>query len=194
MRRTVGTDQANQANPEQTAVSRQAEASAHVRQARLDDAPELLRLMEAVDCETPYMIYGRAERGLSSEDLRLMLLEAGLKQGLALFVAQPDRELAGYAVAMSGGLARTRHNVRVSALGVLRAWWRKGLGRALLEQVELWAVRQGAKRLELETMAANDAARRLYEDAGFVEEGRRRRAFLVAGSWMDALMLGKLLD
>lgn len=169
-------------------------ARAMVRPARLDDAARLLRLMRAVDEETPYMIYGRGERGMSSDDIRHVILEAGLQRGVALLAAQVGPELVGYILAVGGGLARTRHCVRISALGVLRAWWRRGVGRALLTGVEQWARDMGGRRLELETMAANDAARGLYESQGFVVEGRRRRAFLVAGTWMDALVLGKLLE
>ncbi len=167
---------------------------AMVRPARLDDAARLLRLMRAVDEETPYMIYGRGERGMSRDDIRHVILEAGLQRGVALLAAQAGPDLVGYILAMGGGLARTRHCVRVSALGVLRAWWRRGVGRALLTSVEQWARDMGGGRLELETMAANDAARCLYESLGFEIEGRRRRAFLVGGAWMDALVLGKLLE
>lgn len=165
-----------------------------VRPARLDDAAELLRLMRAVDSETPFMIYDKGERSLSVEDTRNLLVEAGLVRGLAMFVVQAGPELAGYTLAVSGGLARTRHCVRISALAVRRRWWRQGLGRAMLKNVEQWAKGMGARRLELETMAANDAAQGLYESMGFVLEGRRRRAFLVAGAWMDALVMGKLLE
>ncbi len=165
-----------------------------VRTARLDDAAGLLKLMRALDVETPFMIYGKGERGLSVEDVRNLLMEAGLVRGLSMFVAQAGPELAGYALAVGGGLARTRHCVRISALGVRRRWWRRGLGRAMLASVEQWARGMGARRLELETMAANDAAQNLYESMGFDLEGRRRRAFLVAGTWMDALLMGKLLE
>ncbi|MFO7595611.1 MAG: GNAT family N-acetyltransferase [Desulfocurvibacter africanus] len=165
-----------------------------VRTARLDDAAGLLKLMREVDVETPFMIYGKGERSLSVEDTRNLLVEAGLVRGLAMFVAQVGPELAGYTLAVSGGLARTRHCVRISALAVRRRWWRQGLGRAMLTNVEQWARGMGAQRLELETMAANDAAQGLYESMGFVVEGQRRRAFLVAGAWMDALVMGKLLE
>ncbi|EMG39136.1 acetyltransferase, ribosomal protein N-acetylase [Desulfocurvibacter africanus PCS] len=170
------------------------DAPVTIRTARLDDAAGLLRLMRAVDDETPFMIYAKGERSLSVEDTRNLLVEAGLVRGLALFVAQVGPELAGYTLAVSGGLARTRHCVRISALAVRRRWWRQGLGRAMLANVEQWARGMGAQRLELETMAANDAAQGLYESMGFAVEGRRRRAFLVAGAWMDALVMGKLLE
>lgn len=179
---------------EDSAARERAEPRPFVRPARLDDAARLLRLLRAADEETPYMIYGRGERGMSVEDISRLVLEAGLRQGVSLLVAQAGRDLAGYCLATGGGLARTRHCVRVSALAVRRAWWRRGLGRELLTATEQWARDMGARRMELETMAANDPARGLYESLGFVIEGRRRRAFLVGGTWMDALVLGKLLD
>lgn len=176
------------------ADSRERASRAVVRPARLDEAARIARLMRSVDEETPYMIYGRGERGISPEDIRQFILESGLGRNVSLLIAQAGSDPVGYVMAVGGGLARSRHCVRISALAVRRNWWRRGLGRRLLIETELWAREIGARRLELETMAANDAARGLYESLGFEVEGRRRRAFLLNEMWMDALVLGKLLD
>jgi len=45
---------------------------------------------------------------------------------------------------------------------------RYGVGRALMEEARRHAIRTGAKRLTLETMAENRTAWSLYEDLGYV--------------------------
>lgn len=50
---------------------------------------------------------------------------------------------------------------------------RQGYARALLDFVLRDAVREGARSATLEVRESNDAARRLYATAGFVEKGRR---------------------
>jgi GNAT superfamily N-acetyltransferase len=47
----------------------------------------------------------------------------------------------------------------------------QGVGRALLEAARQHAVQTGAKRLTLETMTENRAARSLYEEQGYVRNG-----------------------
>lgn len=50
----------------------------------------------------------------------------------------------------------------------------------------------GLHRISLEVYAFNPRARRAYEKAGFVEEGRRRDALLWDGEWVDAVMMSIL--
>lgn len=50
----------------------------------------------------------------------------------------------------------------------------------------------GLHRVELEVYAFNPRARRSYEKAGFVEEGRRRDALHWEGAWVDAVVMSVL--
>lgn len=52
----------------------------------------------------------------------------------------------------------------------------------------------GLHRLSLHVSAANAAALRIYEKAGFVLEGRRRQVTLQAGQWVDELDYALLAD
>lgn len=76
---------------------------------------------------------------------------------------------------------------------MLRAFRGQGLARWLLEEAESWAARSGIRRLELTVMAHNERAIHLYEKAGFVKEGIRKRALRVPGTWVDELYMAKLL-
>ena len=62
-------------------------------------------------------------------------------------------------------------------ISVDRAWWGLGIGRALTEACIECAKAAGFSQLELEVVAANTAALRLYESVGFVEYGRNPRGF-----------------
>lgn len=64
--------------------------------------------------------------------------------------------------------------LHINNLAVLPAWRRRGVGRALLEAVLAEARRLGAVRATLEVRASNQAARALYERAGFRPAGLRR--------------------
>jgi RimJ/RimL family protein N-acetyltransferase len=50
----------------------------------------------------------------------------------------------------------------------------------------------GIERIELEVLASNTAAIRLYEKVGFVHEGVKRRARHLDGAWDDNVMMALL--
>ena len=52
----------------------------------------------------------------------------------------------------------------------------------------------GLNRIELEVYAFNPRARHVYEKAGFVHEGTKRRALLWDGAWVDAYLMAILAD
>jgi RimJ/RimL family protein N-acetyltransferase len=51
-----------------------------------------------------------------------------------------------------------------------------------------------AHRIEAEVMGINDAARVVFERAGFVLEGVRRRAYDRHGAWQDGVRYGLLVE
>lgn len=71
------------------------------------------------------------------------------------------------------------------------------VGRGLGTDATRLIVRYGFEtlhlhRISLEVYAFNPRAKRAYEKAGFVEEGRRRDALLWDGEWVDAIMMSIL--
>jgi RimJ/RimL family protein N-acetyltransferase len=52
----------------------------------------------------------------------------------------------------------------------------------------------GMHRIEAEVMGINDAARAVFERAGFVLEGVRRQAYDRHGTWQDGVRYGLLID
>ena len=78
----------------------------------------------------------------------------------------------------------------ILTLAVRPADRRRGIAAGLVARGASVAAAQGASRLFLEVAEDNDAARGLYERAGFVEAGRRPRYYARAdGSRTDALIL-----
>lgn len=70
---------------------------------------------------------------------------------------------------------------------------RRGLGRALVGEIEKHVRETGARKLFLEVAASNSAARALYSRAGFEEAGRRKDYYARGTAREDALVLRKTL-
>ena len=83
--------------------------------------------------------------------------------------------------------------VEIRSLMLDPAFHGRGLAAAtVLELVERLFGRHGMHRIEAEVMGINDSARRVFERAGFVHEGTRRRAYDRHGAWQDGIRYGLL--
>jgi ribosomal protein S18 acetylase RimI-like enzyme len=103
-----------------------------------------------------------------------------------VLVALVDDEVVGYVrLARATRLPASDHVLQVRGLVVSSPLRRRGVGRALLAAAAAAARARGARRLTLRVLGHNDAARRLYESAGFVVEGILRGEFLLDGVWVD---------
>jgi ribosomal protein S18 acetylase RimI-like enzyme len=74
-------------------------------------------------------------------------------------------------------------------MGILAPYRGQGIGRRLLQAALQSAQAKGLIKIDLEVFASNHAAIALYERAGFIREGCRRRARHLDGIWDDVLLL-----
>jgi ribosomal-protein-alanine N-acetyltransferase len=98
----------------------------------------------------------------------------------------PARGLLGYA-----GLDHAGEVADVMTVVVAPAARGRGLGRALLGELEGRAAARGARHLLLEVRADHQAAIGLYQSAGFATVSTRRRYYQPEG--VDALVMRKSL-
>jgi [ribosomal protein S18]-alanine N-acetyltransferase len=80
-----------------------------------------------------------------------------------------DKQVVGFVVVRTIGPEWEIENVAVSADAR-----RRGIGVALIKAVASQAQHRGAEALILEVRASNEAARALYERAGFTQSGQRK--------------------
>lgn len=77
--------------------------------------------------------------------------------------------------------------VDIHNLAVRREYRRRGIGRLLLQQVIVEALRRAPARVTLEVRKSNLTAQKLYESAGFVSTGVRKGYYSDDGE--DALAM-----
>jgi GNAT superfamily N-acetyltransferase len=89
-----------------------------------------------------------------------------------MLLAYEDNDVLG---STYGLLDRDQSGVgRVGGMWVEPAWRRRGVGRALLQEVFSWARENGLSRLSLWAPSHSPAALALYGHAGFRETGKHR--------------------
>jgi putative acetyltransferase len=137
-----------------------------LRQAREDDAPRIVSLIEEVYREYGFIF-------VAGDELPDVLAFAESYDGLnaSLFVAEEEGALAG---SIGVKLHRQRAAVEIKRLYVRAASRGKGLGGALVRTALGWARERGARRIELWSDTRFTRAHRLYESLGFGRGGVRR--------------------
>jgi ribosomal protein S18 acetylase RimI-like enzyme len=109
-------------------------------------------------------------------------------------VAELDGVVVGYArLRPATPLPESSHVVQVNGLAVAPAARGRGVARALLAAAEDQARSQGAAKVTLRVLGTNAAARRVYERAGYVVEGRLRGEFRIHGVDVDDYLLARYL-
>jgi RimJ/RimL family protein N-acetyltransferase len=160
-----------------------------IRPATDADVPALNALVTVVACERAYL--GSPE-GFTLEQTQGHLTHLRQANGIALVAADGDR-LLGWIDITRGPFEGLTHCGRLG-MGLAPDARGQGLGRLLLERALDDGFGIGLERIELEVFASNRHALALYRRAGFVEEGRRRRARHIDGAYDDILLFGLLRD
>ena len=143
-----------------------AEARIEVREARLGEPSEVERLFEILDA------YARGPGGQNaplSEEARANL-GAGLREhpsAFVLFGSLDDRVMGAAVCVWSFSTFAGRPSVNLHDFSVLPEAQGRGLGTALLGELERRARARGAVKMTLEVHDTNEAAKRLYARFGF---------------------------
>ena len=161
----------------------------HLRPSTLDDAPRVSACVDAVARERRYL---GAVCGFSVNETRSFLVALAESGGVQI-LALAEEAVVGWCDVTPLPFEGMRHVGRLG-MGLLPPYRGQGLGRRLLRDVLGRVFAKGLSRVEVEVFASNLAAVRLYEQEGFVTEGRKRRARLLDGIEDDILMLGLLRD
>ena len=160
-----------------------------IRKAYLSDLDGIMNSLEAVSKEgrwvaTEEVTHEQRERyrkRLTSED-QLHLCRIVDERVVGILDLTPYR-----------GIKRAKH---VAGLGMLllEEYRGLGIGSGLMEAALSWAPEHGFVKISLSVFSNNEAAIRLYQKFGFLEEGRLKQQFKIMDEYVDEVLMGKWLE
>ena len=167
-----------------------------IRTAETDDALATLDLYRSVVAEGRFTLLEpdelkrdeKGERGAISADLKA-------PQWVRV-IAEVDHRVVGMARVRGGELNRTSHFGEVDSVWVYEEERRKGIGTALMEEIVSWAVSNPViEKLGLFVFSTTESAVRLYEQCGFVIEGRAPRDIKFGkDDYAGTVIMGRMTD
>lgn len=113
--------------------------------------------------------------------------------GVVLVAVDAAGTVVGWCDVQRRGREGFRHVGRLG-IGMVPEVRGRGLGRRLISQAVQAAREQGMERIELEVFASNTRAIALYESAGFVHEGRKRRVRKLDGRYDDDILMALVFE
>jgi RimJ/RimL family protein N-acetyltransferase len=162
-----------------------------IRVIQIEDAENLLNLLNKLDAETTFLLYEKGERKITIEQQRKNIQEQLKNQDLT-FVLEDNKKLVGYIFGNILTGNRKKHCMNL-AIAILQEYTGKGYGTKLMNILEKYAINNGITRLELEVSKKNKIAISLYQKIGLEVEGVKRNAFLVNGKHEDELLMAKII-
>ncbi|MBF1005105.1 MAG: GNAT family N-acetyltransferase [Lachnospiraceae bacterium] len=165
-----------------------------LRNARPEDAEDLIRYLKTTSAETPYLIREPEEITMTDTKER-QLIQAKIDADRELMlVAFLDGKHVGNCSLMSiAPYKRYKHRCEV-AIALYKEYCGCGIGKAMLQIILDVAKKVGYEQAELEVVAENEDAIHLYEKLGFEKYGTFPDNMKFAdGSYMDAYWMMKKL-
>ena len=164
--------------------------AATIRAPEPTDAAAVLAHAQAVMTESEFNITTPAEFTMTEMQERDWLQGFLEKPGHLALVAEVDGALVGFLHFAVSHRQRLAHH---GALGisVKKSHWGRGIGKALMETLLAWATDEpGVEKVCLAVVATNERAVRLYQNLGFMEEGRRiKEVKFGPGRYEDDLLM-----
>lgn len=163
-----------------------------IREINVSDAENFIELVKKVESDANFMLMEAGERKTTPEQQRRQLEHICNQDNSTIFVAEQNRELIGYLIAIGGNAKRTKHSAFL-VIGILKEYRGLGIGTSLFQHVEDWALIHHISRLELTVVTKNSAGIALYKKRGFEIEGLKRNSLLVNEKFYNEYLMSKLL-
>ena len=161
--------------------------TAILRSPQIEDAADMLAYLQATTAQTRFVVREPDEAAQMTLEQEERFIRAQLDQErTVLLLGIIDGKLAGIAHLMPiSGMRRMLHRCTL-AVGLERAYWGIGLGRAMMCALLDAAMTLGYEQAELEVVTTNERAIGLYKSLGFEVCGTLPRNMKYAdGSYAD---------
>lgn len=165
-----------------------------LRNARPEDADDLIKYLKVTSAETPYLIRKPEEITITKEkEEKFLQAKIDAERELMLIALIDGRHIGNCSLMSIAPYKRYRHRCDV-AIALYKEYCGCGIGTAMLQTVLNVAKEVGYEQAELEVMVENKNAIDVYEKMGFEKYGIFPDNMKYAdGSYMDACWMMKKL-
>ncbi len=160
-------------------------STCHFRNPKAEDAGEMLAYLRTCAEETNFLLRTVEECTETVEQEAKHLTAINESPLHMMMVATVEGKIVGNGLIVFNKRLRISHRASIG-LAVIKAYWNKGIGRALLTELIEFGKAKGLEQIELEVVAENARAISLYRKFGFEFIGTRQKGIkLTNGTYFD---------
>ncbi|MCP4355501.1 MAG: GNAT family N-acetyltransferase [Proteobacteria bacterium] len=131
-----------------------------------------------------------------TQAIKDFILDSLKSSASSLFILKDmtTREILAHVHIQVGQAGRNRHRADIY-IGVLKQFQNAGVGKKLMEIVDFWAKKENVERIQLSVFSTNEKANSFYQNLGYEEEGRFKKAIKFEdGSYADEIVMVKFVE
>lgn len=165
-----------------------------IRRALESDAAEIVSYSNIIGGESDFLSYGSNEFAHNIDGERQIIREYSEGRNRIFIVAEVGGCICGVLTFWGNNRKRLEHWGELG-ISVLKKYWGRGIGQALMEFLIEWAQNGGmVKKIDLMVREDNYNAISLYKKMGFEVEGMIRRAMRIGNTYYNFVYMGRLID
>jgi RimJ/RimL family protein N-acetyltransferase len=161
-----------------------------IRKPNENDAANIIAYSKILFASTDQVLTTPEEYTITVENEKIWINNLNTNTNSHLLIAELDDQIVGLLFFMPNTKIKNAHTGEFG-VSVHPNFQGIGIGRVLIETLLDWAKRNvNIEKVYLNVFATNKHAIKLYEDLGFIEEGRHIKAIKqVTGEYVDTLQM-----
>jgi RimJ/RimL family protein N-acetyltransferase len=164
-----------------------------LRPATPEDAHEIIDTVRSTSLERSYVLMETFGKDAASE--REYITGMDREHNLLLVAVAKGKVVGGLAALQSdrGWRPHTAHILQIG-LHLEKSYRGLGIGSQMLKYTVEWAREHGFTKVEANIFTTNKRSLHLFTNAGFVEEGTRRKQIRIGREYIDEVYMARFLD
>ncbi len=163
-----------------------------IRKAKITDANIMINFVNKVSDETDYLTAPSNERNITLDTKSRLLGGISKNKKSVMFIALCNDEIVASCHMHAHNASRVNHRAEFG-LSVLKKYWGRGIGSALIINAINYARNNDITKIDLIVREDNKRAIALYKKFNFELEGRIKNYFYLNNRYYDAYFMGIIL-
>lgn len=164
-----------------------------IREISIKDVENFISLLSQIYDESEFTLYNPGEYLPTISSASQHLEKYITSPTKAIYVAESDEQLVGYVFVNTETYERTQHEA-VVYLGVREYYQHQGIGQALINRIEAWALNHHIRRIEATVVTENINAIELFKGMGFQIEGELKDKLFINQKYYNEYVMAKILN
>ena len=164
-----------------------------IREISIKDVENFISLLSQIYDESEFKFYNPDEYSPTISSASQHLEKYITSPTKAIYVAESDEQLVGYVFVNTETYERTQHEA-VVYLGVREYYQHQGIGQALINRIEAWALNHHIRRIEATVVTENINAIELFKGMGFQIEGELKDKLFINQKYYNEYVMAKILN